>query len=56
MTLQGDYSTKRFQDRNPKAFSFANPGRLQKTAARSHDVCSDPKNPGYRNTKQEDLI
>ncbi|TVY32803.1 Ribosome biogenesis protein [Lachnellula subtilissima] len=24
-------------DRNPKAFSFANPGRLAKTAARSHD-------------------
>ena len=26
------------KDRNPKAFSFANPGRLAKTAARSHDV------------------
>ncbi|KAM3086330.1 Glycoside hydrolase 2 (Mannanase, beta-galactosidase) [Clarireedia jacksonii] len=25
-------------DRNPKAFSFANPGRLAKTAARSHDI------------------
>jgi hypothetical protein len=25
-------------DRNPKAFSFANPGRLAKSAARSHDV------------------
>jgi ribosome biogenesis protein BMS1 len=25
-------------ERNPKAFSFANPGRLQKSAARSHDV------------------
>jgi hypothetical protein len=24
---------------NPKAFAFATPGRLQKTAARSHDVC-----------------
>ena len=27
-----------FLDRNPKAFAFANPGRLAKTAARSHDV------------------
>ncbi|RKF58753.1 Ribosome biogenesis protein bms1 [Golovinomyces cichoracearum] len=26
------------KDRNPKAFGFANPGRLSKTAARSHDV------------------
>ncbi|KAE9370998.1 DUF663-domain-containing protein [Stipitochalara longipes BDJ] len=25
-------------DRNPKAFSFANPGRLAKSAARSHDI------------------
>ncbi|GAB7354629.1 hypothetical protein MBLNU459_g5065t1 [Dothideomycetes sp. NU459] len=25
-------------DRNPKAFAFANPGKLQKQAARSHDV------------------
>lgn len=25
-------------DKNPKAFAFANPGRLAKTAARSHDV------------------
>ncbi|RFU30337.1 hypothetical protein B7463_g6014, partial [Scytalidium lignicola] len=25
-------------DHNPKAFSFANPGRLAKTAARSHDI------------------
>ena len=25
---------------NPKAFAFANPGRLQKQAARSHDVYS----------------
>ncbi|KAI1007437.1 Ribosome biogenesis protein [Podosphaera aphanis] len=25
-------------DRNPKAFAFANPGRLAKTAARSHDI------------------
>ncbi|KAF2401948.1 DUF663-domain-containing protein [Trichodelitschia bisporula] len=25
-------------ERNPKAFAFANPGRLQKTASRSHDV------------------
>ncbi|KAI6247925.1 Ribosome biogenesis protein bms1 [Erysiphe necator] len=25
-------------DRNPKAFSFSNPGRLSKTAARSHDI------------------
>ena len=24
---------------NPKAFAFAAPGRLQKQAARSHDVC-----------------
>jgi hypothetical protein len=24
---------------NPKAFAFATPGRLQKQAARSHDVC-----------------
>lgn len=26
------------KDRNPKAFAFANPGRLQRTAARSQDV------------------
>jgi hypothetical protein len=25
-------------DKNPKAFAFNAPGRLQKTAARSHDV------------------
>lgn len=25
-------------DKNPKAFAYANPGRLQKQAARSHDV------------------
>ncbi|RDW80358.1 DUF663-domain-containing protein [Coleophoma crateriformis] len=25
-------------DKNPKAFAFANPGRLAKTAARSHDI------------------
>ncbi|TVY71385.1 Ribosome biogenesis protein bms1 [Lachnellula suecica] len=25
-------------DKNPKAFGFANPGRLAKTAARSHDI------------------
>ncbi|KAG9232876.1 ribosome biogenesis protein-like protein BMS1 [Amylocarpus encephaloides] len=25
-------------DKNPKAFSFANPGRLAKSAARSHDI------------------
>ena len=31
----------RLQDHNPKAFAFANPGRLAKSAARSHDVC-DP--------------
>ena len=24
---------------NPKAFAFAKPGKLQKAAARSHDVC-----------------
>ncbi|TGZ84100.1 DUF663-domain-containing protein [Ascodesmis nigricans] len=29
---------KKFTGQNPKAFSFANPGRLQRTAARSHDV------------------
>ena len=26
-------------DRNPKAFGYANPGRLAKAAVRSHDVC-----------------
>lgn len=26
-------------DKNPKAFAYANPGRLAKSAARSHDVC-----------------
>lgn len=25
-------------ERNPKAFAYATPGRLQKQAARSHDV------------------
>ncbi|KAG9925305.1 hypothetical protein KCV05_g7621, partial [Aureobasidium melanogenum] len=25
-------------ERNPKAFAFARPGKLQKQAARSHDV------------------
>lgn len=25
---------------NPKAFAFANPGRLAKEASRSHDVCN----------------
>ncbi len=25
-------------DKNPKAFAYANPGRLAKSAARSHDV------------------
>ena len=29
-------------DKNPKAFAFANPGRLAKSAARSHDVCIEP--------------
>ncbi|RKF62229.1 Ribosome biogenesis protein BMS1 [Erysiphe neolycopersici] len=29
---------KHIGDRNPKAFSFANPGRLSKKAARSHDI------------------
>ncbi|CAI4217084.1 unnamed protein product, partial [Parascedosporium putredinis] len=24
--------------KNPKAFAFANPGKLQRAAARSHDV------------------
>lgn len=27
-------------DKNPKAFAFANPGKLQKQATRSHDACS----------------
>lgn len=26
-------------ERNPKAFAFARPGKLQRTAARSSDVC-----------------
>ncbi|KAA8570790.1 hypothetical protein EYC84_000182 [Monilinia fructicola] len=29
---------KQTGERNPKAFSFANPGRLAKSAARSHDI------------------
>ncbi|KAL8817899.1 MAG: hypothetical protein Q9191_008058 [Dirinaria sp. TL-2023a] len=29
---------KHSSDRNPKAYAYANPGRLQKQAARSHDV------------------
>ncbi|CUS13176.1 unnamed protein product [Tuber aestivum] len=29
---------KKFTGRNPKAFAFANPGKLQKQATRSHDV------------------
>lgn len=29
---------KRFTGNNPKAFSYANPGKLQKQASRSHDV------------------
>ncbi len=27
-------------DKNPKAFAYANPGKLQKQATRSHDACS----------------
>ncbi|CZS91299.1 hypothetical protein WAI453_003643 [Rhynchosporium graminicola] len=30
--------TKHVGDKNPKAFAFSNPGRLAKTAARSHDL------------------
>ncbi|CCU75330.1 Putative ribosome biogenesis protein/Also GTP-binding protein [Blumeria hordei DH14] len=30
--------TKNLPGQNPKAFAFANPGRLAKTAARSHDI------------------
>ncbi|PWW72358.1 DUF663-domain-containing protein [Tuber magnatum] len=29
---------KKFRGQNPKAFAFANPGKLQKQATRSHDV------------------
>ena len=29
---------KHTRDRNPKAFGYANPGRLAKQAVRSHDV------------------
>ena len=29
-----------FTDKNPKAFAYANPGKLQKQATRSHDACS----------------
>lgn len=29
-------------DSNPKAFAYANPGRLAKQAVRSHDVSCDP--------------
>jgi hypothetical protein len=32
-------------DKNPKAFAFNAPGRLQKTAARSHDVHYLPVRP-----------
>jgi ribosome biogenesis protein BMS1 len=31
-------------DRNPKAFAFSGPGKLQKQAARSHDVSSSLTN------------
>ena len=30
---------KHVGERNPKAFGYANPGKLAKQAVRSHDVC-----------------
>ncbi|KAI0478641.1 hypothetical protein GGR56DRAFT_331604 [Xylariaceae sp. FL0804] len=35
---KGKEKKKHTGDRNPKAFAFANPGKLQKAAARSHDI------------------
>jgi len=32
-------------DQNPKAFAFSKPGKLQRTAARSQDVCFAPHIP-----------